>query len=559
MGPNLFSRREGAVLDVACADHECTSLLLAWRTEALALARRLDWRDVEPIVRPHPGGAQCFLSAPIDALLTATEVNEQAWDAAECVVEGRTAPDRRDVVARLKVHLQHEARPRLVALQQAARAHGVTFTFDDESASIGSGAGCETFALHALPDATQVDWRAVRDIPVALVTGSNGKTTTTRLVAAMLTDAGHATGLTSTDGVWCAGTVIDTGDYSGPVGARLVLRDRRVTAAVLETARGGMLRRGLATDRCNVAVVTQVSADHMGEYGVHDLRALAEAKLLVTRALVPGAPLVLNAEDRMLVALAPALGVPVTWCALDASNRVVSAHVAAGGSACVVRDGAVWALSSGGEVSLGDVAEMPITLGGAASYNVANVLAASAAAIALGISPDTIRATLRRFGASPDDNPGRLALLRYRGARVVIDFVHNPDGWYALWNALSDIPARRRVVVVGQAGDRGDEALDAMAEAVWSEHPDVVILKELPKYRRGRPPFETRERLARALLAAGAPAAALPRADSEREALQLALDGAGDGDLLVLAVHDDYRGAMQFLLEAGAEAVSTLA
>lgn len=559
MGPNLFSRGEGAVLDVACADHECTALLLAWRTEVLELVARLGWRDVETIVRPHPGGAQCFLSAPIDALLTATEVNEQAWHAAECVVEGRTPPDRRDVAARLKVHLQHEARPLLPALQQAARAHGVTFTFDDESASIGSGAGSVTFALNALPDVTRADWRPVHDIPVALVTGSNGKTTTTRLLAAMLTDAGYATGLTSTDGVSCAGAVIDTGDYSGPVGARLVLRDRRVTAAVLETARGGMLRRGLATDRCNVAVVTQVSADHMGEYGVHDLRSLADAKLLVARALVPGGRLVLNAEDGMLVALAPALGVPITWCALDASNRIVTAHVAAGGSACVVRDGTVWALSSTGEVSLGVVAEMPITLRGAASYNVANVLAASAAAIALGIAPDSIRATLGRFGARPDDNPGRLALLRYRGARVVVDFVHNPDGWYALWHALSDIPARRRVVVVGQAGDRGDEALDEMAAAVWSEHPDVVILKELPKYRRGRPAFETRERLASAFLTAGAPEAALPRADSEREALQLAMAGAGDGDLLVLAVHDDYRGAMQFLLAAGAEVVSTLA
>ena len=558
MGPNFFSSREGAVLDVRCGDEECAPLLLAWRTEALELATRLGWHDAEAIVRPHPGGAQCFLSAPVDALLTATEVNERAWQAAECVVAGGVAPDRRDAVARLMVHRQHEARPALVALQHEAHARGVTFTYDDECASIGAGAGSARYALTALPLPGHVDWRAVHDIPVALVTGSNGKTTTTRLIAAMLADAGHVTGLTSTDGVWCAGEMLDHGDYSGPVGARLVLRDRRVTAAVLETARGGMLRRGLATDRCNVAVVTQVSADHMGEYGIHDLRSLAEAKLIVARALVPGGRLVLNADDAMLVALAPAVQAPISWFSLDASSRVVATHRASGGEGCLVRDGALWAVGPAGEQSLGDVAAMPITLGGAARYNIANALAASAAALALGVAPSSVRNTLQRFGARPEDNPGRLSLLRYRGARLVVDFVHNPDGWYALWHALRHVPATRRVVVVGQAGDRDDGALDEMANAVWSERPDLVILKELPKYRRGRPAFETRERLARALVAAGARVDALRRTDTEGEALQLALAVTREGDLLVLAVHDDYRGAMQWLQQAGAEVVSSL-
>ncbi len=152
-----------------------------------------------------------------------------------------------------------------------------------------------------------MDWGALADIPVALVTGSNGKTTTTRLLAAMLARAGYTPGYTSTDGVWCAGHEVDHGDYSGPVGARLVLRDRRVTAAVLETARGGMLRRGLATHRAHVAIVTRVSADHMGEYGIHTLDDLGEAKLIVARALVPGGRLVLNAEDDTLVRLASSL------------------------------------------------------------------------------------------------------------------------------------------------------------------------------------------------------------------------------------------------------------
>ena len=249
---------------------------------------------------------------------------------------------------------------------------------------------------------------------------------------------------------------------------------------------------------------------------------------------------------------------PISWFSLDASSRVVATHRASGGEGCLVRDGALWAVGPAGEQSLGDVAAMPITLGGAARYNIANALAASAAALALGVAPSSVRDTLQRFGARPEDNPGRLSLLRYRGARLVVDFVHNPDGWYALWHALSHVPATRRVVVVGQAGDRDDGALDEMANAVWSERPDLVILKELPKYRRGRPAFETRERLARALVAAGARVDALRRTDTEGEALQLALAVAREGDLLVLAVHDDYRGAMQWLQQAGAEVVSSL-
>lgn len=215
-------------------------------------------------------------------------------------------------------------------------------------------------------------------------------------------------------------------------------------------------------------------------------------------------------------------------------------------------------LTPDGEIPLGMAPDMPMTLGGAAMYNIANLLAASAAALAMGVTPDQIRAVAHRFGERPEDNPGRLSLLRYRGARVVVDFVHNPDGWNAIWEALSPIFARRRLVVVGQAGDRDERALVDMAAAVWCEEPEVVILKEMPKYRRGRPAFETRERLAQAFLGEGARESTLRRADSEEEALQLALGEMREGDLVVLAVHDDYDKAMRLLRDAGAQVVSSL-
>lgn len=557
LGANLYSLRPGAVLELLASDDERPALLLAWRTTARHFAARLGWTGVETIVRTHPGGAQCFISAPIDALLTATEVNEQAWLAAERLVEGRCVTDERDVIDRLRVHAHHESRPRLVALEREAARRGVNFTVDDDSISLGAGTGSVTVPLGALPIPGMVQWEGVHDIPIALVTGSNGKTTTTRLLAAMLSEGGHVAALTSTDGVWCAGQLIDEGDYSGPAGARLALRDQRATAAVLETARGGILRRGLAVTHAAAAVVTRVTADHLGEYGIHDLRALGEVKLVVARVVTSGGRVVLNADDRTLVALAATVGAPITWFSLDAGNPTVAAHVAAGGEACVLRDDTLTYVSPAGETALGEATTMPLTLGGAARYNVANALAASATAIAMGVAPDAVRATLARFGRLPTDNPGRLSLLEYNGARIVVDFVHNPDGWLALSDALHDIPARRRLVVIGQAGDRDDEALEELAAAVWNEEPDVVILKEMPRFLRGRESGDVTGRLAEALLSLDCPREALRFADGELAAVQLAMAESRPGDLLILSVHADYHAAMHALQEAGARVVSS--
>jgi UDP-N-acetylmuramyl tripeptide synthase len=558
MGPNLFAREEGAVLQVALAPREGPALVLAWRTMARQLATRLNWPLPRTVVRWHPGGAQLFLSAPVDALLAATEVNEQAWAVAERIVAGAPAGDLDDLLARLRVHAQHERSPALAQLHEAAASRHVTFTFDEEHVSLGAGEGSMTWARSALPGWQEVPWDALHDIPVALVTGSNGKTTTTRLLAAMLAAAGFVPGYTSTDGVWCAGEPVEHGDYAGPVGARLVLRDRRVTAAVLEVARGGMLRRGLATARADVAIVTRVSADHMGEYGIHDLHALGEAKLIVERALVPGGRLVLNAEDDTLVTMAPQRRAPITWFALDVQALSVQLARARGEELCVLRDGELWHLAAEREVSLGAVARMPLTLGGAARHNVANALAAAAAALALDVPVVAIRRTLEQFGASPDDNPGRLALLTYRGARVVVDFAHNPDGWHALWDALAGVRATRRIALVGQGGDRDDRALDELADAVWAGRPAIVILKEMPKYLRGREFGKVTERLTTAFLSMGAPATSIRRADDEPTGVQQALDESRPGDLLVLSVHTDFDAVMRQLHAAGATSVATL-
>src|SRR6202030_2520659 len=176
----------------------------------------------------------------------------------------------------------------------AAAAHGLPHVVDESDLTLGAGAGGRSYALTALPDAADVSWQELRDIPTAIVTGSNGKTTTVRLLAACARAHGWHAGYNCTDGVFLDDEVLATGDYSGPAGARMVMRERRTEAAILETARGGILRRGIAVSQANTALITNVSSDHFGEYGIHDLAGLAEVKLAVAAAVAPDGLLVVR-------------------------------------------------------------------------------------------------------------------------------------------------------------------------------------------------------------------------------------------------------------------------
>jgi UDP-N-acetylmuramyl tripeptide synthase len=548
-GRGLILDRAGAVLDVALGEEEAGRAIGLWRENARRLLDALGWSGEELAVRRFPGGASLAFSAPLDALYAATEVNETAW--ARTVVQvvdlaSAGAPpstpsslDGEADVARLGERIRAEANPRLLALRAAAVAHGVAFLWDDEEATVGLGSGSRTFPVSALPGPEAVDWDAVHDVPVALVTGTNGKTTTVRLVAAMAARAGRTAGSTSTDRVQVGDEVLDQGDFSGPGGARTLLRDRRVDLAILETARGGLLRRGLAVERASAALVTNIAADHLGEYGVYDLPSLAEAKLVVAHAVPPGGRVVLNADDPELVRTPRTWPARITWFSLEPDRPEVLAHLAAGGEAALlVGDSLV--LARGGErQEVARLAEVPIARGGAARHNVANALAAIGLAAALGLPPVAMAAGLAHFGTAPEDNPGRASLFEIGGVHVLLDYAHNPHGLRALLELARTLPANRRLLLLGQAGDRDDEAIRELARTAWSFRPDRILLKELPAMLRGRTPGEVPALLEAELLRLGAPAESLERAGPEIEAVESALAWARPGDLLVLLVHTD--------------------
>ena len=413
---------------------------------------------------------------------------------------------------------------------------------------MGSGTGVAFWPEDAIPAAAAVEWSRVHDIPIALVTGSNGKTTTVRLIGAMAKAAGRVAGITSTDGVAVGGRQIGEGDYSGPSGARLLLRDSEVEVAVLETARGGLLRRGLTVERADVAVVTNIADDHLGEFGVQDLNTLAETKLLIARAIGAEGRVVLNADDPVLVAASRDLTAPVAWFSLDASNPVVADHVGRGGRAAVMQGDEVALLERGRAVLAVETSEIPIAIGGAARHNVANALAAVLAAGGLGIPLEAIGRTLRRFGGDPADNPGRANMFDVGGVKVLVDYAHNPHGMAALAAAAAGVPSRRRLVLLGQAGDRSDGAIRELARSVMALRPDRVVLKEMDRYLRGRAAGEVPGILADEFRRLGLSEDRISAGDLEVRAVEGALEWARPGDLLILAVHQD-RPIVASLLE----------
>jgi cyanophycin synthetase len=547
-GPGLLLDGPGVVLDIRLEQPETERVVTAWQNATHHLLQAVDWKDESLASRTFPGGVSLAFTAPIDGLYAATELNERAWAAAAAELRGEKPPDFRAAVAGLLDEIEHERNPVLVEIYRQARDRGLNFLSGEDLVSVGSGAGALIWRIDDLPDPGAVDWAAAYDIPIALVTGSNGKTTVVRLLAAMAKAAGKAIGSTSTDGVVIGDSLLEEGDFSGPSGARMVLRHPAVQMAVLEVARGGILRRGLPVERATIAVVTNIADDHLGEFGVESLTDLATTKLLVAKALDSKGTLVLNADDPLLVERGREVTLPVFWFSLDPSSPLIHRH-GWNTTAVVAEDGMIALAREDQRVPLVSVEAVPITFGGTARHNIANALAAAAGATALGIEPETIASVLRRFGRDLEDNPGRGNLLEIGGVRLLLDFAHNPHGMSALVELAGAIPARRRLLLIGQAGDRSDEAIRSLARTAWGLSLAHVVVKELTEYLRGRQLGEVPQLLAEEFSRLGLPEEAITRAPNELEGVRAALERAGPGDLLVLAIHQD-RAAVLDLVEA---------
>ncbi len=370
-------------------------------------------------------------------------------------------------------------------------------------------------------------------IPIVAVAGTNGKTTTARLISNILAQRGLRVGMTSTDGVYIEGRRIDTGDCSGPKSARNVLSHPDVDVAVLETARGGVLREGLAFDRCDVAVVTNIGkGDHLGLSYVNTVEDLAVVKRVIVENVAPAGTAVLNATDPNVARMADACPGAVIFFANDRHQPIIAAQRAQG-KRIVYRDGDAIVAAEGMLEHHIALASIPITRNGGIGFQVENAMAAVAATWALGFDWPTIHAGLASFVNDARTAPGRFNLFDYRGATLIADYGHNPDAIQALVRAVESMPARRRIVVISGAGDRRDEDIREQTEILGNAFDEVVLYQDA--CQRGRADGEVIA-LLRQGLAQATRTKAVTEIHGEFLAIDAALEKLGAGDLCLILI-----------------------
>ena len=531
-GPNLLWERPGSILDVRCSPDEVPRVVEVWTAVVRDLLSAVGWSDESLCTRTLRGGVSLAFSAPIDALYAATEINEVAWAAIEADMDSGPAPDLSEAAARIREEIATEENPALLDLSAAAERAGVAFLWDDDDVSVGMGRGSQSWPFRELPAPDAISWQDLHDVPVGIVTGTNGKTTTVRLATHIARVAGESVGVSCTDWIAVNDTVIDRGDWSGPGGARNVLRQPDVSLAVLEAARGGLLRRGLGVDAADAALITNIAEDHLGDFGSQTLEELLDIKWVVSHAVREHGRLVLNADDTRLAAKADGYGGEIVWFSLNADSAVVRDHVSGGGTAFVLDDGVLTKRCGSDVDALCDQSDIPIALEGAARHNVANALAAAALTEGLGVSLKHIRRGLMTM--TPGDNPGRCNLYDVGEVKLLVDFAHNPAAMQSLFDMARALPAKRRLLAFGQAGDRPNESIQELARSAHAIGLDAVVVSELAEYHRGREHGEVFGVIRDELMRCGVAAGDIHHFDDELASLNFGLQWAEPGDLLIL-------------------------
>lgn len=323
-------------------------------------------------------------------------------------------------------------------------------------------------------------------IPLISVTGTNGKTTTTRLISHMMSKWGKYVGMATTGGIYLDGQCIMGGDTTGPKSAEIVLRDPKVEVAVLETARGGILRAGLGYDKASIGVITNICNDHLGLDGIQDMEELARVKALVVEAIEKGGTAVINADDPWSIKIIPRIRENLVLYSLQAENQEVKRHLSTGQKAVFIKNECMVIATGEQYYNLIKVNELPIGIGGLASFNISNALAAVAACLKAGVPVSIIKDGLRTFGAVRTHNPGRCQIYNIKGVRVILDYGHNAAALENIFRLVKKLKHNRLLGVVGIPGDRRNEDILSTAK-VAGEYLDYCIVREDEDLRGRRP------------------------------------------------------------------------
>ena len=502
---------------------------------------------VNPMIHLHQEGYAISIELPVDILYTGCSLLELAVDTPNLSV----AEYEVRMIALLEEWKQEQNHP-WRELRQWAIDNGISVVDDEDGLTLGMGRFSQTWPLRELPKIEDLQPENYKHIPCVYITGTNGKTTTTRMLSSIVQAQGALSGqyacvgMTSTDGVVIDGIMVNQGDWTGPGAARQVLRHPTVDFAILETARGGLMRRGLVIENIDAAVVTNVSDDHLGTWGLYTVKDMARAKLTVAFGVQPTGTLILNADYPDLLN---------TWQEMQAQythlpqNTMLFSIDQQDGVDIFLRDGWIVHKAQGQIVSVDGI---PLTFHGLATHNIENAMAAIGLALVAGISIPAIQQGLQGVIPNATTSKGRSNWLQYNEGDIIVDFAHNPDGVRKLAHMCAQWNAQRKIVVLGQAGDRDDQQLRDMAVASLAMQPDLVLLKELPKHAYDRHPHDVVEILRSALEENGLSPHRILEFASEQEVAMWVVNNTMAQDICLFLSHEELDDVLTMLQQAGA-------
>jgi cyanophycin synthetase len=540
-GPNLYFPRAAIKLTL-----DLTGLIEAPTDRALRFASRIGLSRARP-GEPGSGFRQRFAARAVGRLVR--HVASEAG-ATRLAVRVRPTNDVHQLVVaypwrnRTRAQALGEA---VAAVLDAVAARGPVEGSGADLGELVSEAAAGVRASEKGPGPTTIKPR----IPIVAVTGTNGKTTTSRMVAHIARTHGLHVGWSSTDGIYIDGELVEPGDYSGPSGAGRVLAHKEVQLAVTETARGGILLKGIGVAYNHVSVFTNVSADHLGLHGIDTVDQLAEVKSVVCRITRPDGWVVLNADDPRVLATRTAIrGRPWVF-SRDPDSPALREVLADGGRATTVIDGWLCVMEADSDPDpLVEVVDIPMTLAGLSRFNVENALGAASAALGVGLPRQAVIDGLTSFRPDPEHNPGRMNFFTRDDVSVVVDLAHNEAGLEALLEIMNGVrrPGARLLLGLGAVGDRQDEIVGSLGE-MGARDADVAVIAHKARYLRGRTTDELD-----ALFRQGAARVGvedLPSYPTEVAGLEALVDRAKPGDVVGLMCHEDRQGVYDWLAGRG--------
>jgi cyanophycin synthetase len=382
-------------------------------------------------------------------------------------------------------------------------------------------------------------------IPIIAVTGTNGKTTTTRLLAHIVKNNGYKVGFTTSDGIYIQNHMMEKGDTTGPQSAEYVLRDPTVEFAVLETARGGILRSGLGFSRCDIGIITNIQEDHLGISDIHTLDDLARVKSTVVKSIKKDGWAILNADDEQCIKIGTELSCNVAYFSMNEENPLIKKLCSEGKTVAVYENGFITIKKGEWKIRIERATHVPLTLGGKAKFMIANVLAATLSSYLWGFKTEDISLSLQTFIPSAAQTPGRMNIFEFKKFKVLIDFAHNASGYRGVEEYLQSVEATKKIGIIAGVGDRRDEDIKECAAIAARMFDHIIIRQE--KHLRGRTEEEIINLIMEGISESGRTVTheIIPK---EVEAIKHAINSAEEGSFIT-ALSDVVTNAIEIVQE----------